>query len=99
MLHVLSVVFLGTSSMGSLLGNALQTFSSFLAASMCFQAARRAAGFRRSLWILVGFGMGVWGLADFGWTYYALFDHTEPPPGSVIRVLFATHGMLFGTSI
>jgi PAS domain S-box-containing protein len=98
-LHALSVVFLGTSSMGSLLGNALQTFSSFLAAAMCFQAARRAAGFSRSFWILVGFGMSVWGLADFGWTYYELFHHTEPPPGSLIRFLFDTHGMFFVMAI
>jgi PAS domain S-box-containing protein len=98
-LHVLSVVFLGTSSMGSLLGSALQTFSSFVAAAMCFQAARRAVGFGRSFWILVGFGMGVWGLADFGWTYYELFHHTEPPPGSLIRFLFDTHGMFFVMAI
>ena len=98
-LHVLSVVFLGTSSMGCLLGNALQTFSSFLAAAMCFQAARRAGGFSRSFWILVGFGMSVWGLADLGWTYYELFHHTEPPPGSLIRFLFDTHGMFFVMAI
>jgi len=85
--------------MGSLLGNALQIFSSFLAAAMCFQAARRAAGFGRSFWILVGFGMGVWGLADFGWTYYELFLHREPPPGSLIRFLFDTHGMFFVMAI
>jgi len=66
---------------------------------MCFQAARRAAGFGRSFWILVGFGMGVWGLADFGWTYYELFLHREPPPGSLIRFLFDTHGMFFVMAI
>ena len=98
-LHVLSVVFLGTSSLGSLFGNALQIFSSFLAATMCFRAARRGAGFSRSFWTLVGFGMGVWGVADFGWTYYELFLHTEPPPGSLIRFLFDTHGMFFVMAI
>jgi PAS domain S-box-containing protein len=98
-LHVVSVVFLGTSSMGSLVGNALQIFSSFLAAAMCFQAAQRAAGFGRSFWTLVGFGMGMWGLADFGWTYYELFLHAEPPPGSMIRFLFDTHGMFFVMAI
>jgi PAS domain S-box-containing protein len=98
-LHVVTAVFLGTTSSGSLLGNALQIFSSFLAAAMCFQAARRSAGFGRSFWILVGFGMGVWGLADFGWTYYEIFLHMEPPPGSLIRFLFDTHGMFFVMAI
>jgi PAS domain S-box-containing protein len=98
-LHVVTVVFFGTSCLGSLLGNALQIIASFLAALMCFQAARRAAGFGRSFWVLVGFGMGVWGLADFGWTYYELFLHREPPPGSLIRFLFDTHGMFFVMAI
>jgi two-component system cell cycle sensor histidine kinase/response regulator CckA len=98
-LHVLTVVFLGTTTYGSLFGNVLQIFSSFLAAAMCFQAARRTAGFGRSFWILVGFGMGVWGVADFGWTYYEIFLHIEPPPGSLIRFLFDTHGMFFVMAI
>jgi two-component system cell cycle sensor histidine kinase/response regulator CckA len=98
-LHVATVVFLGTSSFGSLLGNALQIFASFLAAAMCFQAARRSMGFVRSFWTLVGFGMGVWGFADFGWAYFELFLHMEPPPGSLIRFLFDTHGMFFVMAI
>jgi len=98
-LHVASVVFLGTSSLGSLLGNALQIFASFLAAAMCFRAARRAGGFGRSFWTLVACGMGVWGLADFGWTHNEFFLHMEPPPGSLIRFLFDTHGMFFVMAI
>ncbi|HET6929405.1 MAG TPA: PAS domain S-box protein [Candidatus Acidoferrum sp.] len=98
-IHGLAVVFLGTSTVGSLIGNSLQILSSFLAAAMCFQAARRAAGFARSFWVLVAFGMGVWGFADFGWTYYELFLHKEPPPGSFIRFLFDTHGMFFVMAI
>jgi PAS domain S-box-containing protein len=98
-LHVLTVVFLGTSPLGSLFGNALQIFASFLAAAMCFRAARRTSGFARSFWVLVSFGMCAWGLADFGWTYHELFLHHEPPPGSLIRFLFDTHGMFFVMAI
>src|SRR5882757_6843148 len=98
-LHVAAVVFLGTSSFGSLIGNSLQIFSSFLAAAMCFQAARRSPSFGRSFWILVGFGMAAWGIADFGWTYYEIFLLREPPPGSLIRFLFDTHGMFFVMAI
>ena len=98
-LHVLTAVFLGSSPLGSLFGNGLQIFASFLAAAMCFRGARRAMGFARSFWVLVGFGMCAWGLADFGWTYYEVFLHKEPPPGSLIRFLFDTHGMFFVMAI
>ena len=94
-LHVLSVVFFGTRPLGSLIGNALQVFSSFLAAYMCYRAARRQAGFSRSFWTLVGFSMVIWGIADLGWAYYELALHTLPNPGSLVRFLFDTHGMFF----
>jgi PAS domain S-box-containing protein len=94
-LHVLSVVYLGTSLWGSLAGNQLQILSSFLAAAMCFRAARKGTGFSQSFWMLVGFGMGMWGFADIGWTYFEVVLHREPPPGSMIRFLFDTQGMFF----
>jgi PAS domain S-box-containing protein len=94
-LHVLNVVYLGTSTPGSILGNGLQIFSSFLAAAMCFRTARRASGFSRAFWMLVGCGMGMWGAADFGWAYYEIAWRMEPPAGSLIRFLFDTHGMFF----
>src|SRR5579859_5393462 len=98
-LHVATVVFLGPTSVGYLLGNALQIFASFLAAAMGLRAGRRSAGFSRSFWVLVGFGMVMCGLADFGWTYFEIFLHREPPPGSLIRLLFDTHCMFFVMAI
>jgi two-component system cell cycle sensor histidine kinase/response regulator CckA len=98
-LHVLSVVFFGTQPIGSLFGNALQIFSSFLAAYMCYRAARILAGFSRSFWTLVGFSMAIWGIADLGWAYCELALHTVPDPGSLIRFLFDTHGMFFVMAI
>ncbi|MGB7846596.1 MAG: PAS domain S-box protein [Candidatus Acidiferrum sp.] len=97
--HAFSVVFLGTSSLGSLLGNLLQISASFLAASMCFRAARKSPGFTQSFWTLVGLGIGMWGLADFGWAYYEVVLRSEPPPGSLIRFLFDTRGMFFVMAI
>ncbi len=94
-LHVLSVVFFGTQPLGSFIGNALQIFSSFLAAYLCYRAARRQAGFTRSFWTLVAFSMAIWGLADSGWAYSELVLHTVPNPGSLVRFLFDTHGMFF----
>ncbi|MFI5096796.1 MAG: PAS domain S-box protein [Candidatus Acidiferrales bacterium] len=97
--HVLTVVFFGATAFGSLLGNALQIFSSGVAALMCFRAARKLSGFSQSFWTLVGFGMCMWGVADLGWTYYEVFRHAEPPPGSMIRFLFHSHGMFFVMAI
>jgi PAS domain S-box-containing protein len=94
-----TIVFLGTSPAGSLAGNFLQILSSFIAAGMCFLAARKGSGFSRSFWILAGFGMGMWGVADLGWTYYEVLLRNEPPPGSLIRFLFDTHGMFFVMAI
>ena len=97
--HVFSVVYLNPVSLGSLVGNLLQIFASFLAAAMCFRASRKTAGFSQSFWTLVGFGMGMWGIANIGWTYFELALHQEPPPGSMIRFLFDTHGMFFVMAI
>jgi PAS domain S-box-containing protein len=97
--HVLTVVYLGTSPAGSLAGNSLQIFCSFLAATMCFRAARKSPAFSQSFWTLVGFGMGMWGVADLGWTYYETILRIEPPTGSLIRFLYDTHGMFFVMAI
>ncbi|HKI10813.1 MAG TPA: PAS domain S-box protein [Candidatus Acidoferrum sp.] len=97
--HVLTVVFFGATAFGSLLGNALQILSSLVAAIMCFRAARKLSGFSHSFWTLVGFGMCMWGVADLGWTYYEVFLHAEPPPDSMIRFLFHSHGMFFVMAI
>jgi PAS domain S-box-containing protein len=97
--HACAIVFLGTSLPGSLIGNSLEIFCSFLAAAMCFRAARKFPGFSQSFWTLVGFGIAAWGIADLGWTYYEVVLHTEPPAGSLIRFLFDTHGMFFVMAI
>lgn len=94
-LHVFGIVFLGTSPSGAFLGNSLQVFSSFLAAGMCFRAARKSPGFSQSFWMLIGFGIATWGIADVGWSCYEVFRGTEPPASSLIRFLFDTHGMFF----
>ncbi len=98
-LHVIAIVSFGTSEMGSLLGNGLQVFSSFLAAYFCYRAGQKLAGFTRSFWTLIGFSMAVWGLADVGWAYVEFARHDVPEPGSLIRFLFDTHGMFFVMAI
>lgn len=97
--HGITVVYLGQTTYGSILGNGLQIFCSVLAAVMCFRASQRTPGFSRAFWVLVGCGMGMWGLADFGWAYYEVAWRMEPPPGSLIRFLFDTHGMFFVMAI
>ena len=97
--HVLSIVYLGTTVLGSLVSNSLQIFASFLAAAMCFRAARNSSGFTQSFWTLVGVGMGMWGVGDIGWAYYEVVLHREPPPVSMIRFVFDTPGMCFVMAI
>jgi two-component system, cell cycle sensor histidine kinase and response regulator CckA len=94
-LHVLSILTFGSKSVGPLFGNLLQVSASFLAAYLSFRAARKISGFSRSFWTLVAFSMAIWGIANLGWTYFEIFLHIEPPPGSMIRFLFDTHGMFF----
>lgn len=94
-LHVITILSLGTDPAGSVIGNGLQIFSSLLAAYFCVKAARKEAGFTRSFWTLIAFSMAIWGIADFGWAYIELVRHEVPAPGSVIRFLFDTHGMFF----
>jgi len=97
--HVLCVLFLGQSTLGTLLVNLLQIFASLFAATLCFRASQKVTGFSQSFWMLVGFGMGMWGLANAGWSYYEVFRGFEPPPGSMIRFLFDTEGMFFAMAI
>jgi PAS domain S-box-containing protein len=97
--HVVSILWLGTSAPGALVGNSLQIFCSFLAAIMCFRAARKSPGFFQSFWTLVGFGIATWGISNLGWLYYEVVQKIEPPPGSLIRFLFDTHSMFFAMAI
>ena len=97
--HVLTIVLFGTSTAGSLTSNGLQIFSSLVAAALCLRASRKTTGFARSFWTLIGFAMAMWGVADLGWSYYEVVLHSEPPPGSMIRFLFDTHGMFFVMAI
>jgi two-component system, cell cycle sensor histidine kinase and response regulator CckA len=98
-LHVLNLEVFGTCTVGSLLGDLLEIFSSVLAAALCFRAAKKVAGFSRSFWILVGFGIAMWGMANAGWTYYEVLLHQDLPPASLMRFLFDTHGMFFVMAI
>jgi two-component system cell cycle sensor histidine kinase/response regulator CckA len=94
-LHVVSILAFGTNRFGPLIGNLLQVSASFLAAFLSYQAAKKIPGFSRSFWTLVAFSMVIWGIANLGWTYFEVVLHIEPPPGSMIRFLFDTHGMFF----
>ncbi|MGB8321447.1 MAG: PAS domain S-box protein [Candidatus Acidiferrum sp.] len=98
-LQILNIVFLGPGTLGSLIGNVLEISCSFLAAGMCFRAARKDPGFSRAFWSIVGFGIAMWGVANFGWAYYELVLHTLPAPGNIIRFLFDSQGMLFVMAI
>jgi PAS domain S-box-containing protein len=98
-LHVCGILFLGTSHAGSILGNALQVFSSGFAAVMCFQASRRGRGLSRPFWLLAAYAMGCWALANLGWSYYENWLHVEPARLSMVRILFDVQGVFFAIAL
>jgi PAS domain S-box-containing protein len=98
-LHVTSVLTLGTSTAGSLLGNLLQITACGVAVAAVVAASRRATGLTRRFWLLVGCGLAVWGVANVGWTYYEIVLRTEPPTGSMVRFLFGTQSIFFALAV
>ncbi len=83
------------SPAGTLIANLLEISASILGAAMCVGASRRARGFARPFWALVGCGMAAWGVANFGWTYHELFLHAAPAFNSAIRFIFSMEGIFF----
>jgi PAS domain S-box-containing protein len=98
-LHVLVVVFLGPTAIGSLVANCIEIAISGIAATQGFLASERAKGLERPFWGLVGCGMMAWGIANLGWMYYEVVLRAEPPTGSVVRFLFAVQGMFFAMAL
>ncbi|MBS1865110.1 MAG: PAS domain S-box protein [Acidobacteria bacterium] len=98
-LHLIVILTLGTSSLGSFFANSLQITASGIAAAMAIRAARRGSGLSRSLWLLVGFGWGMWGIADFGWMLYEVVLGMEPPALSLVRFLFDIQGAFFAMAL
>src|SRR5262245_8190767 len=98
-LHIVEALTLGHSPAGAVVGNLLQITASLLAAVMCLRASRRASGFVRTFWVLVGAGIGIWGVANLGWMYYEGALHREPPELSFIRFLFDTQEAFFAVAI
>lgn len=99
LLHISSALFLGTSTLGSLSGNALQTLACALAVASAVSASRRSAGLARPFWLLAAAGLAVWGVANLGWAYYEVILHREPPPGSLVRFLFGTESIFFAMAL
>lgn len=99
LLHLIVILTLGTSPLGSFFGNSLQIGASGIAAAMAFGAARRGRGLSRSLWLLVGFGWATWGMANLGWMFYEVALGIEPPALSFVRFLFDIQGAFFAMAL
>jgi PAS domain S-box-containing protein len=98
-LHVVVVLAIGPTKMGSFLGNALQITASGIAAGLSFLAARRGRGLSRSFWLLVGFAWATWGIANAGWMFYEVVLGVEPPALSAVRFLFDIQGAFFAMAL
>jgi PAS domain S-box-containing protein len=98
-LHVIQEVFIGTSPLGSFLANCLQIFTACIAGLLCFKASRRASGFARPFWALVGCSFLVWSFANMGWVYYESFLHMEPPTDSIFPFLVESRSLFLAMAL
>src|SRR5271156_1128438 len=93
------ILILGTSPAGSLAANSLQLVACAIGAAMAFGASLRGRGLSRPFWRLIGLGLATWGVANLGWMYYENYLHTQPPPISVVRMLFDSQGVFFAIAL
>ncbi len=66
--HVVALGFVGRTASGPLLSNLSMIAAGVLAATACWRAASRGAGFSRSVWRLCAIALGVWSAAHTSWT-------------------------------
>jgi PAS domain S-box-containing protein len=66
---------------------------------MAFGASLRGRGLSRPFWRLIGLGLATWGVANLGWMYYENYLHTQPPPISIVRMLFDSQGVFFAIAL
>ena len=43
--------------------------------------------------------MATWGVANLGWMYYENWLHVQPPPLSIVRMLFDSQGVFFAIAL
>ncbi len=98
-LQVGEILILGTSPAGSLTANTLQLVACAIGAAMAFGASLRGRGLSRPFWRLIGLGLATWGVANLGWMYYENYLHTQPPPISIVRMLFDSQGVFFAIAL
>jgi PAS domain S-box-containing protein len=98
-LQVCEILILGTSRVGSLVANSLQTIACVLGIAMALGASQRGRGLSRPFWLMIGAGLATWGIANLGWMYYENWLHQEIPTLSITRVLFDTDGVFFAIAL
>ena len=91
-LHLASVLTLGTSPSGSLASNALQAAAAAVAALMSFGASRRSTGFARSFWTLVGVAFVIWTAGQVMYLYHENWLGQRVPQPSWTHFLFRLYG-------
>jgi len=98
-LQICEILFLGTSSAGSLLTNLLQLVACAIGSAMAFGASLRGRGLTRPFWRLIGLGLAMWGVANLGWMYYENWLHAPVPALSPVRILFDSQGVFFAIAL
>ncbi len=93
------ILILGTSPAGSLTANSLQLVACAIGAVAAFGASQRGRGLTQPFWRSIGLGLATWGVANLGWMYYENWLHVQPPPLSIVRMLFDSQGVFFAIAL
>ena len=98
-LHTFQEIFIGQSALGALVANILQITCAAIAAGACIAASRRAAGFYRAFWILIGLSFLIWSIADLGWIYYESFLRESPARDSIFHFMVDCRALLVAMAL
>ncbi len=97
--HILQEVFIGQSALGASVANFLQISCAAVAVAACIAAHRRAGGYARPFWLLVGLSFLVWIAADLGWAYCESRLQVLPARDSILHFLIDCRALLVAMAL
>ena len=98
-LHVVQEIFIGQGAVGSFVSNFLQISCALFAVLACARASRKARGFTRPFWLLVGLSLAIWIAADTGWIYYETFLRISPSRESIFHFFVDCRALLLAMAL
>jgi two-component system, cell cycle sensor histidine kinase and response regulator CckA len=98
-LHLLEAFTVGTSPLGSILAESLESLAAAFGAAMCFSASRRAQGMSRLFWLLFGLGIASQCVTDLAYAYYEARLRGVPSSIPVVPALLVVRAALFALAL